>query len=186
MSKNLLTRLARALDESAISYMIIGGQAVLLYGEPRLTRDVDITLGVTPDALEKVLDVVERVGLSVLVQAVEDFVDRTWVLPALDEETGLRVDFIFSWTPYEQGALRRAREVDVEGYPVKFASPEDVVIHKVLAGRARDTEDVRSILRKQAMDLNYVRSWLEQFDATLGGDNIGRFEAALHDVGGER
>ncbi|GAH87084.1 unnamed protein product, partial [marine sediment metagenome] len=25
--------------------MIIGGQAVLLYGEPRLTRDIDVTLG---------------------------------------------------------------------------------------------------------------------------------------------
>jgi len=26
--------------------MVIGGQAVLLYGEPRLTRDIDITLGI--------------------------------------------------------------------------------------------------------------------------------------------
>jgi len=25
--------------------MVIGGQAVLLYGEPRLTKDIDITLG---------------------------------------------------------------------------------------------------------------------------------------------
>jgi hypothetical protein len=33
--------------------MIIGGQAVLLYGEPRLTRDIDITLGVSAEHLDR-------------------------------------------------------------------------------------------------------------------------------------
>jgi len=186
MSKNLLTRLARALDEAHISYMIIGGQAVLLYGEPRLTRDVDVTVGLTPHDVEQVVDVVRRVALRLLVQDVEDFVQRTWVLPALDEETGLRVDFIFSWTPYERGALERAREVEVEGYPVRFASPEDVIIHKVLAGRPRDLEDIRSILRKQSPDIEYIRNWLRQFEATLGTDYAARFEEVLRSAeGGE-
>jgi hypothetical protein len=34
--------------------MVIGGQAVLLHGESRLTRDIDITLGVDASRLEKV------------------------------------------------------------------------------------------------------------------------------------
>lgn len=41
MFKELLARLADLLDQKGIPYMIIGGQAVLLYGEPRLTRDID-------------------------------------------------------------------------------------------------------------------------------------------------
>ncbi len=182
MSRNLLVQLGRALDDHAILYMIIGGQAVLLYGEPRLTRDVDVTIGLTPEDLDRVLSVVDRVDLKLLVQEVEDFVHRTWVLPTLDEETGLRVDFIFSWTPYEREALRRAREIIVDGYPVKFASPEDVIIHKVLASRPRDLEDVRSILRKQRPDLNYIRAWLRQFDAALEGDHLTRFEAVLRAI----
>ena len=182
MSRNLLVRLGRALDDHAILYMIIGGQAVLLYGEPRLTRDVDVTIGLTPEDLDRVLSVVDRMDLKLLVQEVEDFVHRTWVLPTLDEETGLRVDFIFSWTPYEREALRRAREIIVDGYPVKFASPEDVIIHKVLASRPRDLEDVRSILRKQRPDLNYIRAWLRQFDAALEGDHLTRFEAVLRAI----
>ncbi len=56
---NLLVDIAKALDELGLPYMIIGGQAVLIYGEPRLTRDIDITLGLTPDALPQVLEVVE-------------------------------------------------------------------------------------------------------------------------------
>ena len=36
--------------------MIIGGQAVLLYGEPRLTRDIDITLGVNANYQEEEIE----------------------------------------------------------------------------------------------------------------------------------
>lgn len=44
MFQALLQQIARGLDSRGIPYMLIGGQAVLLYGEPRLTRDVDVTL----------------------------------------------------------------------------------------------------------------------------------------------
>ena len=47
MFERLLQRLSRELEARSITYMVIGGQAVLLYGEPRLTRDIDITLGLS-------------------------------------------------------------------------------------------------------------------------------------------
>jgi hypothetical protein len=40
--ENLIKKIAQLLDRRNISYMIIGGQAVLLYGRPRLTRDIDL------------------------------------------------------------------------------------------------------------------------------------------------
>ncbi|NLF09683.1 MAG: nucleotidyltransferase family protein, partial [Pirellulaceae bacterium] len=46
MFEKLLKRIAVALNDAGLPYMIFGGQAVLLYGEPRLTRDIDISLGV--------------------------------------------------------------------------------------------------------------------------------------------
>ena len=101
------------------------------------------------------------------------------MLPSLDEETGLRVDFIFSWTPYEQQALARTRQVEVEGYPVRFAAPEDVVIHKMLAARPHDLEDVRSILRKQTLAIDYIRKWLGRFSETLGENYLARFDRLL-------
>jgi len=89
MPKNLLTRLAHALDEKKIPYMIIGGQAMLLYGEPRLTRDVDVTVGLTPEDLERIiLAAVEQIDLHPLVPDVKSFVQRTWVLPTLGAKPG--------------------------------------------------------------------------------------------------
>ncbi len=57
--------------------MIIGGQAVLLYGEPRLTRDIDVTLGSGPDRLEDLLGAVSELGLVVLPE------DPAKVLPGI-------------------------------------------------------------------------------------------------------
>lgn len=52
----LLAGLTRALEGRRIPFMPIGGQAVLLHGRPRLTDDVDVTLGVGPDQLGRVLE----------------------------------------------------------------------------------------------------------------------------------
>ena len=77
----------------------------------------------------------------------------------------MRVDFIFSFTPYEAQAIQNARKVSMDDYPVKFASCEDLIIHKMVAGRAIDEEDVASILVKNrdTLDLKYIEKWLLEF-----------------------
>ncbi len=178
MLARLLEQLALVLDERQIPYMVIGGQAVLVYGEPRLTQDVDVTLGVGPERLEDILEMVNRAGWMALVRDPGDFVRRTLVLPCLDSATDLRIDFIFSYSEYERQAMNRVRMVPVGNTAVRFASLEDVIIHKIIAGRPRDIEDVRSILLKNpAPSLDYIRSWLEEFDRSLGAEFVQRFEA---------
>jgi hypothetical protein len=166
--EELLARLALALKKNNIPYMIIGGQAVLLYGEPRLTRDIDVTLGIDVDGLPKIIKMAKGLNLKPLPPEVQDFVKKTRVLPTKDESTGIRVDFIFSFTPYERQAIQRAREVPITKALVKFASPEDVIIHKVFAGRARDLDDVRSILLKNpSLNFPYIGKWFTEFDKSL-------------------
>ena len=46
MFEKLIRRVAQRLDDDKIPYMVIGGQAVLVYGRPRPTRDIDTTLGI--------------------------------------------------------------------------------------------------------------------------------------------
>jgi predicted nucleotidyltransferase len=165
MFEEILSRVAAGLSRHKIPYMIIGGQAVLLYGEPRLTRDIDLTLGVNADQLDEVLAVVKEASLKPLPKDIDHFVRQTMVLPAADDISGIRVDFIFSFTPYESQAIGRAKKVSIKDQEVSFASPEDVIIHKIFAGRARDMEDARTILLKNpGLDISYIRNWLKEFD----------------------
>lgn len=167
MAATLLARLAQALDAAGIAYMIIGGQAVLLYGEPRQTRDVDITLGVDVDALPAVLRVVAACELELLVDPAE-FVPRTLVLPCHDPASGYRVDLIFSFSPYERQALARTTIVHEAGQPLRYASLEDLLLQKLVAGRPRDLEDARVLLLKHPeLEEDYLLDRLTEFEAVV-------------------
>lgn len=176
MFQQLLEAIALALDAQGLPYMLIGGQAVLLYGEPRLTQDVDITLGIGPERLGDLLEMVHQLKWQVLVEDVQAFVRKTLVLPCIEPQTGVRVDFILSFSPYERQAINRARRVLIGNADVCFAAVEDLIVHKVIAGRPRDLEDVQNVLIKNpGLDVAYIREWLGQFEASLGDPLRQRF-----------
>jgi hypothetical protein len=166
----LLARLTRAFETRDIPFMLIGGQAVLVHGEPRLTRDVDVTMGVSPARLQDVLGVCADLGLAPLPEDVAAFVRSSFVLPAVDSQTDIRVDLIFSTTPYEAEAIARAGRIEIEGASVPFASAEDLIIHKLFAGRPRDVEDAAGVVRRKGPDLDwtYLRTWCAEFSQVEG------------------
>ncbi len=165
MFEKLIKKIAFYLDKEKIPYMVIGGQAVLLYGIPRLTRDIDITLGIDTDKFLLIKKVCKKLGLKILPKKPKDFVKDTKVLPAEEPILKIRIDFIFSFTPYEKQSMKNTRKVLINNYSVKFATCEDVIIHKMFAGRAVDLEDVKNILikNKKKINLKYIRKWLVEF-----------------------
>lgn len=163
--------------------MVIGGQAVLLYGEPRLTKDIDITLGVGVEGFARIIDLVRELALKILIDDPEAFARKTMVLPVIEDATGIRVDFIFSHSPYEEQAITRTRAVPFGQTAVNFASLEDVVIHKIIAGRGRDIDDVRAILLKNpGYDTDYITRWLKEFDESLQEDFSGVFHKIVKEI----
>jgi len=182
MYQKLLKRLAHELDRAGIPYMVIGGQAVLVYGEPRLTKDIDITLGLNSDEVNKILVMAERLRLKTLVDDPEKFVQDTMVLPLEDEKSKIRVDFIFSVSPYEREALTRTKDIKMGKEIVRFASLEDLIIHKVISGRARDLEDIHNVLLKNPQyDSKYIQKWLNEFDSSLAENFTQIFREILRD-----
>ncbi|MDR7427161.1 MAG: DUF6036 family nucleotidyltransferase [Armatimonadota bacterium] len=179
----LLARIGSTLEARGIPYMVIGGHAAILYGEPRLTRDIDITLGVGPDRLGELLEIVRMAGL-VPAPGAQELALRNYVLPCSDAATGIDVDLILSVSAYEQEALARARTVALGSAGVRFASVDDVLIHKIVAGRPRDIEDARAILAKTpSLDRPYLLRWLQEFERTLSSPLVRRFrelEAEVH------
>lgn len=170
----LLAAIARALRAANFPYMLIGGQAVLVHGRARLTEDIDLTLGAGPERLPDLLGVCRTVGLTPLPADPEAFVRDTFVLPARHEPTGMRVDCIFSTTPYEREAIARALTVEVAGEGIQVAAAEDLVLHKLFAGRARDLEDAESVVRRKgsSMDWEYLLRAAEGFAEIPGREGL--------------
>jgi predicted nucleotidyltransferase len=170
MFEQLMAKLGQTLDAHRVPYIVIGGQAVLQHGEPRFTRDIDISLGVDSGAVDQVLAATAECGLKPLVESPRTFVERTYILPVHDPQTEIRVDFAFTFSPFEREAIARAVRLHIGGYDVAFATAEDLIIHKLFAGRPRDIEDIRGILARKRgkVDREYLRHWIRQF-AQLDG-----------------
>ncbi len=165
MFESLIKRVAKGLDRLKIPYMIIGGQAVLLYGAPRLTQDIDITLGADTDNMPAIKKLCRGLKLKIKPKDADEFVKKTMVLPVEDPKTRIRVDFIFSFSAYEKEAVNRASRVRIKGYYARFASVEDIIIHKIFAGREIDLADIKNIIvrmGKKKIDMVYIKRWLKE------------------------
>lgn len=141
MFQEPLARLAREFEACGIPYMVIDGQAVLVHGEPRLTRDIDIALSATTDELDTVLNATQQAGLKTLVENPHEFARDTWVLPSADIRSGIRVDLMLSFTGFEQQAMQRAVDIPMANRPVRVATAEDLVVY------SKFLPDVRATLR---------------------------------------
>ena len=174
MITEALKAIAACLKEAGISYMVVGGQAVLQYGETRFTQDIDITLAVTPDEIEEVIKPLQSCGFSTIPSDYLSFLKDTWVLPVRHSTTNIRIDLIFSILPFERAAISNANEIFIDGAPVRFIAVEDLIVQKIFSGRPRDIEDAEGILKlnKERVDLKKIEDLIKVLSAEMADSSF--------------
>jgi hypothetical protein len=170
----LFRALAPVLEEFGGRWYVFGAQAVIVWGRPRLTADVDVTAFLAPDDSHAFVAAMERAGFELRVRDVDGFVRSTRVLPFLHAETTLPLDVVLAGPGPEEEFVGTARHVDFSGTSVPVIAPEELVVTKILAGRPKDLDDVEGILRAQAgsLDLGRTRSLLRALEAALGQSDL--------------
>ena len=127
----LLTALSKVLARWGRWY-VFGAQAVIAYGVPRLSADVDVTVQLVPEEPERFAREMEAAGFALRVDD-PDFVRRTRVMPFVHLATAMPLDVVLAGSGLEDEFLDRARAVDIGGTIVPLIDPEDLIIAKVLA-----------------------------------------------------
>jgi hypothetical protein len=162
-----------------IPYAVMGGLAVRIYGIPRPTLDVDFTIALERKKLGGLYEHVKELGYSVADVYAKGWVDLVAEMPVVKarlflEGRSVDVDIFLAELPYQQQLLSRRRCEDIDGSPVWFVSPEDLVLLKLISYRPRDVADIGDVLFTQGrLDERYMRQWA----ATLGVS--ARLEEAL-------
>lgn len=142
-------------------YCLIGGLAVLRWGEPRETVDVDLTL------LTGFRD--EDRFASVLLARFEPRIDnarefaRTRRVLLLRAATGVGLDIAFGGVPFEESAVNRSTVFTFPpDVPLRTCSAEDLIVFKAFAERPKDWMDIEGVIVRQgsALDWDYVRQQL--------------------------
>ena len=84
------------------------------------------------------------------------------------------LDLVLLVSGLEQEFMTRAIATDVEGTSVPVISPEDLIIAKVLAGRPKDMEDVRHLIRQRrsSLDAERIRQVLELLEQALSQSDL--------------
>lgn len=151
-----------------IPYVLIGGIALQWWGEPRFTRDVDVTVLVNLGEEEKVIRKILSAFSSRISDALEfGLKNRICLVKSKD---GYEIDISLGIPGYEEEVIKMAVECELEkGYTVKICSAEDLIIHKAVAGRSQDLGDIEGIIIRQGkkLDVTYTRKWLKEFSSIL-------------------
>jgi len=176
---DLLTALGPVLARWGRWY-VFGAQAVIVYGVPRLSADVDVTLALAPDSPERFARDMQTAGFALRVTDPE-FVRRTRVMPFVHLATGMPLDIVLAGSGLEDEFLERAVVTDIGGTRVPVIDRTDLLIAKVLAGRPKDLEDARALWHlhghEHELDAARVRRILHLLEEALSqGDLVSTFE----------
>lgn len=167
-------------------WYVFGAQAVIAYGAPRLSADVDVTLRLVPDEPERFVRDMEAAGFALRAPD-PDFVRRTRVMPFVHLTTAMPLDIVLAGSGLEDAFLDRARATDIGGTTVPVIDPEDLVIAKILAGRPKDVEDARNLWRLRGHEFNAdrIRATLRQLEEALSQSDFLRcLDAIVRDTHG--
>lgn len=153
-------QIADRFDEDDIPYAIGGALALGVWGAPRNTVDVDISVFVDLVELPRVIDALERGGIRVDRAGAARDAARIGLFRCRSGRTPVDV-FVSAHPHFEQMARRRQQVADPDGTMRWFVSAEDLVVLKLFYGRAKDTADLERLFAVRGdIDVAYVRDWI--------------------------
>jgi hypothetical protein len=132
---------------------VIGGVAVQRWGEPRQTRDVDLTLLTGLGGEEAFVDPILGHYAARIPEARRFAIERRVLL--VETATGIPLDISLGGLPYEIAVVERSTPFEVEpGVNLATCSAEDLVILKAFADRPQDWLDIEGVVVRQQAALN--------------------------------
>lgn len=155
---------------------VIGGLAVALRGQPRMTVDVDVMIAADVNHALGLVAGLEQSPFEPLFTGVDEVVRRAFILPLRHRRTKVRLDVAIGMSGFEQRALERAQLVTVGGLEVPVVAVEDLLVMKALAGRPQDEQDILGIVavRGREIDWNECLTTARELGAAIDVDIAGR------------
>jgi hypothetical protein len=165
-----------SLQPLQVPMAVMGGLALAAWRHVRATRDVDLLIGVPDDEVETLLSTLTSAGLRPKHQPPLISLGSLQILQLLYEPPeaylDLQVDLLLAQSDYHRQALARrmSTRLAAMGFDLDVLACEDLILHKLLAGRLVDRADAAMLLRvnRADLDLEYLLGWTTTL--TLGAE----------------
>ena len=166
-----LKELCMFLEAQGIEYMLIGGLAVGIWGEPRATVDIDFLVAIGSDDFDTLKHkLIESSRFVFIHDKPMVFGKVSFLRATLKSNPDVSVDFLFVDDVFKNEALKRKKAIQLTDFSVNIATPEDLIILKLLSGREQDRLDARKILniQRENLDWVYLQTWSEKLGIGIG------------------
>lgn len=153
-----------------VRYLVSGSVAAMLYGEPRVTHDIDLILYLQHDHLARLPEVYPDTEFYLPpaeVISVEMAREQRGHFNVIHSTTGLKADcYLVNRDELHTWAFRHAREYRLEEGTIAVAPPEYVILRKLEyyreGGSEKHLRDIRSMLElsPEEIDRSEIDAWV--------------------------
>ncbi len=170
---NVFLLILDPLEALGVPYFVTGSVAAMLYGEPRLTHDVDLVVELDRDFDTHRFEDAYPIDRFYCPPAEVIDVERARMqrghFNIIHHETGFKADvYLLGNDPLHRWALAERRRLDVEGHGLWVAAPEYVIARKLQylaeGGSPKHASDIAAMLRLTSID----RALVEEKAMSLG------------------
>lgn len=168
--RQLLQIAANFFEDHEIDYRVVGSMASIAYGENRFTNDVDIVANLKLSDVDALCNRFAAPDYFLARHAVEDAIRKRFQFNIIHVFAGLKIDVMLP-KETEFAALEQQRSLrltDPDGLSAMFASPEDVIINKLVFFQMGESDkhlrDIAGILKVKSgtIDFDYIETWAEK------------------------
>ena len=163
---NLFEVYLNKLNSLDIPYFVTGSVASIVYGEPRLTNDIDIVLHLTKDSIAKILEAfpLEAFYCPPYEVLMGEVVRKTrGHFNLIHHKTGFKADiYLIGEDSLQRWALNNRKFIEYSGKQIPIAPPEYVILKKLEyykeGGSTKHVDDIKGIIEhsSELIDFNFL------------------------------
>lgn len=156
--EQILNLVCDFLNKNDTDYVIVGGFAVLFYGNPRTTMDIDYVIQLDDENIPVLIEFLQENGFHADESDMRAAFRERSHCTVEDKETMFRLDIKGVYSEMDERTLRNKRKVELNDIVLWIASPEDTIVNKLVFAREQDVKDALGILIRQydALDIDYL------------------------------
>ena len=168
---DIVRDISHRFEQARIAYMLTGSMAMNYYAQPRMTRDIDVVIAISPDDVGRVAALF-RPDYYVSEENIRESIAHESIFNLIHQESVIKVDCIIRKnSEYRRMEFGRRQKISVLDFITFIVSKEDLIISKLSWAKESNSDvqlsDVRNLLAT-GYDDAYLRHWTRE----LGLDNL--------------
>jgi hypothetical protein len=164
---DIVRDISRRFEQAGVPYMLTGSVAMNYYAQPRMTRDIDVVIAISPDDVGRVAALF-RPDYYVSEKNIRESLAHESIFNLIHQESVIKVDCIIRKTgEYRKTEFERRQEISIRDFTTFIVSKEDLIISKLFWAKDSHSQiqlrDVRNLL-ETGYDAEYLTRWTRDLE----------------------